>query len=147
MKKIKFLLGLFLLITSFGVVKGQEAVQNGPEISFVQTTYDFGKIPFKGDASFEFVFENTGNEPLILQKPKPSCSCTVPEWPESPINRGEKSSIKVTYKKTNQPGIFSQRITVFSNALKNNQIVLTIKGEVLKENTMPLKENNGPVNN
>lgn len=115
--------------------------QNGPEIIFKDTNHDFGNIPYKGNGTYEFVFVNTGNEPLILTNPKSSCGCTVPEWPRQPILPGESNVIKVTYKNTDRPGNFSKYVTVYSNALVNKEVKLHIKGTVLSEpnEALPLK--------
>lgn len=115
--------------------------QNGPEITFNETNHDFGEIQFNGNGSYEFVFVNTGNEPLILTQPKSSCGCTVPEWPKQPILPGQSNVIKVTYKNTNRAGSFNKYVTIFSNALINKEVKLHIKGTVLPEQTeaMPLK--------
>lgn len=115
--------------------------QNGPEMTFKETNHDFGNIEYKGNGSYEFVFVNTGNEPLILTQPKSSCGCTVPEWPRQPILPGESNVIKVTYKNTDRPGSFNKYVTVFSNALINKEVKLHIKGTILAEPTdaAPLK--------
>ena len=116
-------------------------IQNGAEITFKETNHDFGSIPFNGNGSYEFVFVNTGTEPLILTQPKSSCGCTVPEWPKQPILPGESNVIKVTYKNTNRPGAFNKYVTVFSNAAVNKEVKLHIKGTVEPEPTdaSPLK--------
>ena len=90
-----------------------------PEITFEKTTHQFGEIPYGGNGTYEFVFKNTGNEPLILSQPKSSCGCTVPEWPKRPILPGDTDVIKVTYKNTDRPGSFSKYVTIFSNAKTN----------------------------
>ena len=114
MKKLLVLISaLFLMCSLFA--------QNGPEITFKETNHDFGNIPFKGNGSYDFVFVNTGNEPLILSQPKSSCGCTVPEWPKQPILPGESNCIKVTYKNTDRPGNFNKYVTVFSNAVVNKE--------------------------
>ena len=76
-------------------VKASDDAENksGAEITFKETSHDFGNIPFKGNGSYEFVFVNTGTEPLILTQPKSSCGCTVPEWPRQPILPGESNVI------------------------------------------------------
>ncbi|MBO4567544.1 MAG: DUF1573 domain-containing protein [Bacteroidales bacterium] len=115
--------------------------ESGAEITFKETNHDFGNIPFKGNGSYEFVFVNTGTEPLILTQPKSSCGCTVPEWPRQPILPGESNVIKVTYKNTDRPGNFNKYVTVFSNAAVNKEVKLHIKGTVEPEPTdaSPLK--------
>ena len=119
--------------------------QSGAEITFKETSHDFGNIPFKGNGSYEFVFVNTGTEPLILTQPKSSCGCTVPEWPRQPILPGESNVIKVTYKNTDRPGNFNKYVTVFSNAAVNKEVKLHIKGTVEPEPTDAAPLNNGGI--
>ena len=137
MKKFFVLLSALFLMCTVAVAQTIEPAenQNGPEITFKETNHDFGHIQFKGNGSYEFVFVNTGNEPLILTQPKSSCGCTVPEWPKQPILPGESNVIKVTYKNTDRPGSFNKYVTVFSNALVNKEVKLHIKGTILPEPT------------
>jgi len=109
-------------------------------------------VPYNGNGECEFRFTNTGDAPLLIQKPKSSCGCTVPSWPDKPILPGESDVIKVTYR-TNRAGNFNKKVTVTSNALKNSIVELRIKGRVLDKPTETLPEktdgfdNGSPVNN
>ena len=147
MKKVVCLLSLFLL--SAGAVKAQE-VRNGAEIEFEKTVHDYGNVPYNGNGECEFRFTNTGNEPLIVQKPKSSCGCTIPTWPKEPILPGESEVIKVTYR-TNRPGTINKTVTVTSNAVQNGTVVLRIKGTVMDQpaEAMPEKDfgSGSPINN
>ena len=150
MKKVIYLLGIMFLM--IGVAKAQDSkAQIGAEIKFDKLEHDYGDVPFNGDGTCEFRFTNTGNEPLLIQKPKSSCGCTIPSWPNEPILPGESDVIKVTYK-TNRVGNINKTVTVTSNALKNSTVVLRIKGRVLEQanEAMPEKKNDfgkgSPVN-
>ena len=108
----------------------KEENPNAPEITFEEVIHDFGNIPFKENAEYEFTFTNTGKEPLIIQNCSTTCGCTSPTCPKNkPIKPGEKSSIKVKYVNTHLPGSFNRDITVQSNA-KNASVKITIKGVV-----------------
>jgi hypothetical protein len=151
MKKVIYLLGIMFLMV--GAAKAQDSkAAIGPEIEFEKLVHDYGDVPFNGNGECEFRFTNTGNEPLLIQKPKSSCGCTIPSWPNEPILPGESDVIRVTYK-TNRVGNINKTVTVTSNALKNSTVVLRIKGRVLEQasEAMPEKKNdfnNGsPVNN
>ena len=150
MKKVIYLLGIMLLFA--GVAKAQDTkVQNGPEIEFEKVVHDYGDVPYNGNGECEFRFTNTGNEPLLVQKPKSSCGCTIPSWPKEPILPGETEVIKVTYR-TNRVGNINKTVTVTSNAISNPTVVLRITGRVLEQPTeaMPEKKDAGagsPVNN
>lgn len=101
---------------------------NAPEIAFVSETIDYGTIEHNANGEREFVFTNTGKEPLIISNCKGSCGCTVPVWPKTPIAPGEKASIKVKYD-TSRQGQFNKQVTVTSNAKTPNK-VLNIRGNV-----------------
>ena len=148
MKKVIYLLGIMLLFA--GVAKAQDTkVQNGPEIEFEKIVHDYGDVPYNGNGECEFRFTNTGNEPLLVQKPKSSCGCTIPSWPKEPILPGESEVIKVTYR-TNRVGNINKTVTVTSNAISNPTVVLRITGRVLEQPTeaMPEKKDDAgsPVN-
>ena len=149
MKKVIYLLGIMLLMA--GVAKAQDkgTVQLGPEIEFEKVVHDYGDVPYNGNGECEFRFTNTGTEPLLVQKPKSSCGCTIPSWPNEPLLPGESEVIKVTYR-TNRAGNINKTVTVTSNAVKNSTVVLRIKGRVLEQPSEVLPANNNgmgaPVN-
>ena len=151
MKKLVLLIGI--LVMTVGLAKAQDVTtsdNNGPEIEFEKLVHDYGDVPYNGNGECEFRFTNTGNEPLILQKPKSSCGCTVPTWPKEPILPGESDVIKVTYR-TTKVGQINKTITVTSNAIQNGTVILRIKGKVLEQvtETLPEKETGigAPINN
>ncbi len=150
MKKMIYLLGIMLLMAGVAKAQDSKAEQNGPEIEFEKVVHDYGDVPYNGNGECEFRFTNTGTEPLLVQKPKSSCGCTIPSWPNEPILPGESDVIKVTYR-TNRAGNINKTVTVTSNAVKNSTVVLRIKGRVLEQPTEVLPANNNgagaPVNN
>ena len=100
------------------------------EFKFENETINYGKIENASNGERVFVFTNIGDSPLIIEKTKSSCGCTVARKPEKPILPGEKGEIKVSYN-TKRIGGFSKTITIFSNA-KIKQKVIRIKGIVTK---------------
>ncbi len=100
----------------------------GPAIEFSETDYDYGTMKQGDNGTHEFVFTNTGTEPLVLSNVRSSCGCTIPEWPREPINASESAMIKVKYD-TKRIGQFNKSITVYSNA-SEAPIVLHIKGNI-----------------
>jgi hypothetical protein len=150
MKKLVFLIGVLVMMAGVAMAQEEKVSENGPEIEFEKLVHDYGEVQYNGNGECEFRFTNTGNEPLILQKPKSSCGCTVPTWPKEPILPGESDVIKVTYK-TTKVGAINKTITVTSNAKTNATVVLRIKGTVLPQPTETLPEKDfgegSPVNN
>lgn len=150
MKKLVFLIGVLVMMAGVAMAQEEKVSENGPEIEFEKLVHDYGEVQYNGNGECEFRFTNTGNEPLILQKPKSSCGCTVPTWPKEPILPGESDVIKVTYK-TTKVGAINKSITVTSNAKTNATVVLRIKGNVLPQPTETIPEKDfgegSPVNN
>jgi len=91
--------------------------------------HDFGSIQQDTENEHVFSFTNTGNEPLIIEKAKGSCGCTVPEYPKEPIPPGESSEIRVVYKPGKQKNNQTKKVTVTANT-DPVQTVLTIKANV-----------------
>lgn len=134
------------LLLTFGLVLAtltgfSQENENAAEITFEQETIDYGTIERGADGNREFVFTNTGKEPLIITNCQGSCGCTVPTWPREPIAPGESAVIKVKYD-TKRKGSFTKSVTVSSNA-KNGKKTVRIKGtvkDVPQPKTTPVKE-------
>lgn len=59
----------------------------------VKNVFDAGDV-VKGEVvTAKFVIKNTGEYPLIIGEVKGSCSCTVAEYPEEPIQAGQSGKI------------------------------------------------------
>ena len=110
----------------------KETPEHGARIRFEETEHQYGTIIKGGNGDCEFTFWNDGDEPLILQNVKASCGCTTPKYTQKPVMPGQKGTIGVHYN-TNNIGGFSKTVTVTSNAVNNQRVVLRIKGTVQQE--------------
>ncbi len=129
MKKLALI--LFVSVFSISMNAQEKAVTtDGPVFEFVTETIDYGKIEKDSDGARVFTFKNIGNAPLIIDKVKGSCGCTVPTKPEVPIMPGEIGEIKIKYA-TSKVGGFSKTITITSNATEPRKMI-RVKGIVLK---------------
>ena len=99
------------------VVVEEKPVVLGPQITFQELKKDFGKIRQGEVIEHLFVFENTGNLPLIISEVKTTCGCTATEWPRDPIAPGEKGTIKARYDSAGKSGAQQKVISVVSNSL------------------------------
>ena len=144
MKKIYFF--LLIIFTTTNIIKAQEQITinyNAPIITFETELIDLGTFMQYDDPSSkcEFIFTNTGKEPLIISKAKGSCGCTVPSWPKEPVMPGESGLIQVNYDEK-RVGSFNKSITITSNA-KNSPQIVKVKGKILateKKNSQPIKK-------
>jgi hypothetical protein len=76
--------------------------------------------------SHYFVFENTGEKPLIISDAKVTCPCTKAIFPTYPILPGKTDSIQVQFD-TNQKAYYQDRtIDIISNTKKPAQLRLKV---------------------
>jgi hypothetical protein len=123
---VAFLLGITGQVFS---VKAQDAPKPASGISWTATTLDFGKIEQGKPVTAEFEFKNPSMVPLIISNVKPSCGCTVADFPKEPVQPGKTGKISVTYNAA-ASGFFQKSILVTSNATEGNSSLI-IKGEVV----------------
>ena len=107
------------------------AQTSGANIKFEDPKYNFSFVRQGEVVKFEYRFENTGDEPLVIADAQVECGCTVVEKPEQPVKKGEKAVIKVSFDTKSTIDRQDRAITVISNA-KNSPSVLRFKGVVLK---------------
>ncbi len=137
---MKNIIALLLIFIGFQLFSQEKKAK----ITFKQTEIDYGTINKNSDGTRTFEFTNTGDAPLIINRVKSSCGCTVPSKPTKPIMPGQSDKIVVKYN-TRRPGPFRKTITVYSNAV-NNVVILKIKGKVVDPNAVNLqRRNNSPV--
>lgn len=123
---------LFALVLSTGFVLAQDG-KKAPKAVFKSLVHDYGKVEeSQGSVSCEFVFKNTGNAPLIIQRVQTTCGCTTPDSPKEPILPGKEGKITVTYSTIGRPGFIDKKVTVFTN-VPDEVYVLQLKGEVVRK--------------
>ena len=101
-----------------------------PNIEMLETSYNFGEIQQGESVTHDFILKNTGDADLLVSAAKGSCGCTVPEWPKTPIAKGEEAAIKVTFNSAGRSGKQNKTVTLVTNAIPNTK-VLTINGNVI----------------
>lgn len=122
-----------IILFVFGIITmalqaQQNQVVSTDSIYFEKTRHDYGTIQQGGNGECEFKFTNKGKTNLTLSEVKPSCGCTIPDWPKNAFKPGESGVIKVKYN-TQNVGHFDKTITVYSNAA-NSPLILQISGDV-----------------
>lgn len=96
--------------------KDSNAISQMGKLFFTDTIHSFGRIKDGEQVTFEFEYKNIGNSPVVISEAKASCGCTVPEYTLSPIQPGEKNTIKVTFDSKGKRGINEKNILVRTNA-------------------------------
>lgn len=108
----------------------------GPSIRFEQEVYDYGTIAFASDGRCSFSFTNTGDAPLIIERFQSSCGCLVPYWDREPVAPGATGNVRLLYD-TRRAGPFRKSATLTTNDPERPQIVLSIRGVVMPQDTLP----------
>ena len=113
---------LFFLFTACRKPVSLPIVQNMQiaDICFKDTIHYFGIIPLSQPTdSFDFIFTNCGEKPLVVLGVETSCHCTKAFYPHIPIKPGEKSFVRVVYDgRERQAEYFNKSIRVITNAKK-----------------------------
>jgi hypothetical protein len=102
-----------------------------PRILFEKTTYDFRRTSQGGDLSGTFTFKNVGNGALKMEKPLPSCGCTVASVKPDLLQPGDKGELTFTLSLPKGRAALQKTITVVSNDPENPRTVLTVKADYL----------------
>ena len=90
--KFVVFLGLALFVQA---CSDEKKVEVGNKTSMeVNLVYDAGKVVRGEVIDAKFTIKNTGDFPLVIGEVKGSCSCTVAESPEDPIEPGKEGVIK-----------------------------------------------------
>lgn len=99
-------------------------------IKFDRMVHDFGRINEGQIVHTSFKFTNSGKLPLLIAKAEGSCGCTVPRWPQQPIQPGESAEISVQFDSHDKMGEVEKTVKVTANTLPAT-VVLTIKSTVI----------------
>jgi hypothetical protein len=76
----------------------------------------------------DFIFENHGDGPLVIDYIETHCSCTRAKYPKRPVMPGEMDTISVTYDHgVYKSGSFNKSCIIHSNA--EYTLELTVSGE------------------
>jgi hypothetical protein len=102
---------------------------NIAKIQFEENIFDFGTVNEGEIVEHEFVFRNTGKQPLIISTANSTCGCTVPEWPRTAIDPGGTESIMVRFNTTGKPNKQSKPVSIFANTYPNETKVF-LRGNV-----------------
>ena len=129
MKKA-ILSGVFVLGAALAMVAQQKEIFNGPAIQVDKEVHDYGTIQKNADGACEFIVTNVGTEPLVIEKCKGSCGCTVPTCPKEPIQPGGEGEIKVVFNSRGKKNKQTKRVTITANTAPEAQTVLTISANV-----------------
>lgn len=128
--------GVVIFILAVGLFSCSEntAVEIGQKTKLtVNPVFNAGKVLHGEEIVAEFKVKNDGEYPLVIAEVKGSCSCTVAEKPEEPIQPGETGKIKATVKTENaSEGKLSKEVRIVANT-EPSITVLKINADVFRK--------------
>lgn len=99
----------------------------------VKQEFNAGKVLLGEEIEASFLVKNTGKYPLIIAEVKGSCSCTVADYPEEPIEPGESEEITATVRTDNAAvGALTKEVRVTANT-EPSLTILQIKANVTRK--------------
>lgn len=102
-----------------------------PKIKLDQLVYDFGTTSMVQQLAGKFIVSNTGDAPLELKKPVPTCGCTVPALKTDKLAPGESTELNFTLNIGSPRGHVEKSITLNSNDPAQPSVRLTLKADMV----------------
>lgn len=104
MRKLKFILPLFFLISGLAVAGYFKAIpgaggsgEDQPRIEMSPESFDFGDIDYGQIVEYDFSVKNTGTKSLEIKRVATSCSCTTAKVSQEIIDPGQAVNLHVRY--------------------------------------------------
>ncbi len=116
-----------------------EIPEDAPILSIDHENLDLGKIKEGEIKEFVFQLTNTGKSPLILERAKSSCGCTVAQLETKSLDPGATVPLKGTFNSKGRFGAQKKTITIYSNDPQTP--VRNVSFEVFVETLYQLKPN------
>ncbi len=142
---VPFLVLMFLCLVSYS----QTSVNVGPVpgIQFESQKIDVGIVLYKKDSTYvyHFVYENTGDAPLIVNQVRGHCPCLDIHYSVDPLPPGQRDTIVVRFTPSHASK-YTQRLSVFTNSPRSG-ILLYLKGNFLKRSDYMsvMEESSNPI--
>ncbi len=123
-----------LIIIVFSFQLNAETINPGSEgpekLKWDKITINLGEIEKNKAQAAEFIFKNTGDEPILITNVRASCGCTTSKYTKEPIKPGRKGEIVVTYN-AKKIGPFHKTVRVSIQGI-DEPVVLRVKGTVVE---------------
>jgi hypothetical protein len=94
----------------------QVTAKNGPAMTLENAEHNFGDIKQGDVVEHTFVFKNTGNQPLIIDRVEVSCGCTTPSYTKEPVMPGKTGTVTAKFDSAGKLGLQKKPITIHSNS-------------------------------
>ena len=100
-------------------------------IKWKDTLVNFGTVKEGDTVRLSFSFTNTGDKLLFINDVRPSCGCTIADYPEKPVSPGQSGTINAVFKTDWHPGSTEKLILVRANTKGKVNHKLFVSGTVI----------------
>ncbi|MEP6464801.1 MAG: DUF1573 domain-containing protein [Parafilimonas sp.] len=100
-------------------------------IQWQDSIFNFGTLKVNDSVHLKYSFKNVGATPLFITEARPSCGCTVTNFPKDPIMPGKSGVITATMQSGFHTGEINKTIVVKSNTKDHVNSILIIRGTIL----------------
>lgn len=121
------------IVNISATASGNASEDGKPQITFEETSHNFGVITEGEHVEYNFKFKNTGTGDLLIVNAAGSCGCTVPEYPKEMIRPGAEGVLKVKFDSKGKDGVFDKSVLVTCNT-EPRETKLVVSGEVKPKN-------------
>ena len=129
MKKMIVFFAITIFSASLFAQEATPAKKAEDLIKFKELSHNFGKIKQSVPVTYDFLFTNASDKPVVIETAQASCGCTTPVWPQAPVAKGKTDKITAGFN-ASAPGPFTKTISV-KLAGVDGYVTITITGEVL----------------
>jgi hypothetical protein len=106
---------------------------NYTRIQWEDTLKNFGSINEGDSVLIKFKFKNKGETALFILDVRPSCGCTLTDFPRNAIRPGDQGVITATFNTQGHPGNVTKSIMVKTNTKNKRVQKLEFSGDVIKK--------------
>jgi hypothetical protein len=114
------------------VILPPKKTKSGATLFLPETQHNFGKVKEGDIVSHTFQLINKGSELLEIKDIKSSCGCAATLLSNPSIKPNEAATLKVDLDTKNRVGKLSRTITLYSNDAEQENKIITIFAEVIK---------------
>jgi len=115
--------GLLTAAAEAGAAKNVRAVFN-------ETSHNFGKVKQGDVLTYEFVFKNSGDATLVVERVETTCGCTAALVSADKIGPGKEGKIKVSLDTHGYSGRMSRYVYLVSNDADSPRRELSIAADI-----------------
>lgn len=123
------ILALVAVATSPLMVSAQEVAEGSPRLAVPERVLDFGTVAQGEEIGADFTITNEGDAALQVKTVRPTCGCTVVDYPRS-IEPGESGVIKAKVDTTEFAGPISKSMLLMTDDPESPSMSLVIKAVV-----------------